>query len=300
MLLAGWLLFLAAAQTFAFVELWRFFVHTEHGQLLDTIALEGNRIGRDRVDGPMTTVLNATSVLSVAIATGVAAFIALVRRRIALAFLAIVLIVGSNVTTQALKYGLYRPDFGVDVERASAGNSFPSGHATIATAIAVAFLLVLPSRARGIGALVGAVYAAFVGVATLSAGWHRPSDAVGAVLIVGAWTAAAGLVLLLVQRDDDVARSADGHRPTWIFMAFAAIVLFGVAVIALRLTDDVRAVPTDDLSRRRLFAAYAGSAAGITGAVSLLMALVLATAHRVVPGRVQVTDPDLTEHLQRV
>ena len=44
---------------------------------------------------------------------------------------------------------IYRPDLGVDPERAAAGNSLPSGHTTIAASVAVALVLVVPSKARG-------------------------------------------------------------------------------------------------------------------------------------------------------
>jgi hypothetical protein len=58
-----------------------------------------------------------------------------------------------------------------------------------------------------------------------------------------------------------------------------------VAVIGLKLTDQVLDVPVDQLGRRRLLAAYGGSAAGIAGTMSLVMAVILSTVHRVVPGR---------------
>ena len=63
-----WLVLLVAAQVAAFVALWRFAVTTEHGQLLDTIALTGNSIGQDRIDGLVNRVLNAMSVVSVVVA----------------------------------------------------------------------------------------------------------------------------------------------------------------------------------------------------------------------------------------
>src|SRR5207245_1071112 len=99
---------------------------------------------------------------------------------------AVLLIVGANLTTQLLKSVLVRPVLGIDPERAAAGNSLPSGHTTIAASVAVAVLLVVPAAVRGVSAVVGAVLTAAAGVATLSAGWHRSSDAVAALLVVGA------------------------------------------------------------------------------------------------------------------
>jgi membrane-associated phospholipid phosphatase len=166
-----WLLVLACAEAAGFVLVWQFFVQSEHGQLLDAVALAGNSIGQARVEKPVDTVLNAMSALSLAIATVTVGFIAVMRRRIAVAFGAILLIVGANVTTQVLKLAIDRPELGVDVQRAAAGNSLPSGHTTIAASVAVAFMLVQPARLRGVCGVLGALFAAVAGVATLSAGW---------------------------------------------------------------------------------------------------------------------------------
>jgi membrane-associated phospholipid phosphatase len=284
-LLAVWLLLLSAAQAVALVQLWRFFVHTEHGQLLDWIALTGNSIGRDRIDELVDRVLNAMSALSLAIATAVIGFIALIRGRKALALMTILLIVGANVTTQFLKYGIDRPDLGIDEERAAVGNSLPSGHTTVAASVAVALVLVLPPRMRALGALVGVAYTALAGVATMSAGWHRPSDAIAALLIVGAWTAVASVVLVLARRAEDFVEKQDAHRLATALLLIGGVGLLAVAAVAVGLTEQVLSTPPEDLGRRRLLAAYAGSAAGITGTASLVMGLILATVHRVVPRR---------------
>jgi membrane-associated phospholipid phosphatase len=281
----AWLLLLAAGQAVAFLAVWRFFVTTEHGQLLDTIALAGNSIGFHRIDGLVDTTLNAMSVVSLAVATAVIGFIALIRGRVLLAVVAMLLIVGANATTQLFKYAITRPDLGVDSARAAAGNSLPSGHTTVAASVAIALILVLPSRVRAAGAVVGVLYAALAGVATLSAGWHRPSDAIAALLITGAWAAIAGFILVLAHHREAFDAPQARHWLTVSVLAVVGVVLLAVWLVALRLTDQVLHVATDAMSRRRLFAAYAGGAAGIAGTASLVMALVLATVHRVVPRR---------------
>jgi membrane-associated phospholipid phosphatase len=286
LLLTGWCLLLAAGQTAAFVLVWWFFVRTWRGQTLDTIALTGNSIGQDEAYGPANTVLGVVSVASLALATGVIGFIALIRGRVLLAVVATALIGGANLTTQLFKYGTGRPALGVDPLDAYTNNSLPSGHTTVAASVAVALVLVLPAALRGIGALAGATYAAAAGVATLSAGWHRPSDAVAALLVVGAWAAAAMLVLALARPPDaEVGRPA-GHPVSLALLVVVGGALLAVAGLTLTVTDEVTTVPVEALSRRRLFVAYAGSAAGIAGTAALTMALVLATArHAVVPRR---------------
>ncbi|MEJ3746825.1 phosphatase PAP2 family protein [Actinomycetes bacterium KLBMP 9797] len=282
---AAWLVLVAAAQAAALVAVWRFFVRTERGQRLDTVALAGNRIGRDEVDGVATAVLDAMSVAAIAIAVVVIAVIALARGRVLLTVAVTGFVAGATATTQILKYGLYRPDFGVDPERASAGNSFPSGHATVAVSVAIALVLVLPSRVRGVAALAGAAYAAVAGVATMTLGWHRPSDVIGAALVAGAWAAAAGLLLVVAQGRDVHVRDGAARPWTVAFLLVGAAVLLAAAAGAVDSTADVLATPVDELGRRRLFTAYAGAAAGIVGAVAAVMALVLAAAHRIAPTR---------------
>ncbi|MFC0098759.1 phosphatase PAP2 family protein [Micromonospora marina] len=280
---AVWLVVLALIQTAAFGLVWRFAVHTELGQWLDTVALTGNRIGQDRIDGPVDTILNAMSVVSLLAATAVIGFIALIRGRKALAVTATLLIAGANVTTQLLKYYLVRPDFGIDPERAAAGNSLPSGHTAVAASVAVALILVLPRKLRVAGAFLGAGYAAAAGVATLSAGWHRPSDAVAAYLVVGAWAAAAGLVLLFFQREQAVVEPGEAHRVAGAVLGGIGVVALLVSAAALSWLVDRSTIPVEALGRRPLFVGYAGSAAGIVGMVAVVAALVLVVVHRLVP-----------------
>jgi membrane-associated phospholipid phosphatase len=280
---AVWLVVLALAQVAALLLVWWFAVHTRLGQWLDTVALTGNRIGQDHIDGPVDRLLNAMSVVSLLVATAVIGFIALIRGRKALAVTATLLIAGANVSTQLLKHHLIRPDFGIDPERVAAGNSLPSGHTAVAASVAVALILVLPAKLRVLGAYLGAGYAAAAGVATLSAGWHRPSDAVAAYLFVGGWTAVAGLVLLFFQRERAAISPGDAHRPAAAVLGLAGVLALVASGFALTWLSARSGTPAGALARRPLFIGYAGSAAGIAGTIALVAALLLATVHRLVP-----------------
>jgi membrane-associated phospholipid phosphatase len=284
-LLSTLLIAVAVAESVLFIVLYRLFVMTGLGQHLDTVALASNTLGADRLGRPVNTVLDAISLVAVGIAAGVVGFIALIRRRIALAVTSVVLIVGANATAQLLKRVLDRPDLGIDEARAAAGNSFPSGHTTIAASVVVAFVLVLPPRTRGVGAVVGSLYAAIVGVATLSAGWHRPSDAIAAFLIVGVWAALAGVLLRILRRRGERVIEAESHKTAGLILWLAGGLALVAAVLGLWHTDGVVNLPVDQLSERARAVAYAGSAAGIVAASALMMAVILATVHRVVPRR---------------
>ncbi|MCX4471293.1 phosphatidylglycerophosphatase B [Micromonospora sp. MW-13] len=280
---AVWLVVLALAQAVAFVVVWRAALHTELGQWVDTVALTGNRIGQDRIAEPVNRVLNTMSALSLLVATAVIGFIALIRRRVALAITATLLIAGANATTQLLKYVLDRPEYGIDPERAVAGNSLPSGHTAVAASVALALILVLPRTVRVLGAFVGAGYAAVAGVATLSAGWHRPSDAVAAFLVVGVWAALAGLLLLVTQREQAQVEPADAHRVAAVVLGLAGALAVVSSGLALSWLVDLPRLDPDQMGRRSLFVGYAGSAAGIAGSMAIVAALVLAVVHRLVP-----------------
>lgn len=291
---AAWLVVLGAAEVVGLVALMRFFVQTVHGQRLDWIALSGNEIGHRTVEGPVNTALNTISVVSLVAATVVIVFIAVIRRRIAVAVVSVMLIAGANITSELLKMLLSRPSLGVDTARAAAGNSLPSGHTTVAASVAVALVLALPTRVRGVGALIGAVVTTFIAVATMSAGWHRPSDAVASVLLVGAWASLAGLLLVVFQRDDfPLAEVRHKNYISTVLLALAGVALLAVAVFALHLTDQVASVHPDNLSRNRLLAAYGGAAAGVGGATALMMAAFLVTLHRLVPPRGPLSGEDV-------
>jgi membrane-associated phospholipid phosphatase len=291
--LVAWLLLAAAGQVAAVEAVRRVFLSTIRGQLVDTAALDGNTIGRRHIDWLVDTVLGAVTVLSVVVAVLAIGFIALLRGRVLLAGAAALLVVGSNLTTQLLKQLVVRPDLGVDLERAVAGNSLPSGHATVAGSVAVALVLVLPPSVRGLAAVLGAGYAAVAGGATLSADWHRPSDSVTALLIVGVWAALAGL-LLAVRRPAPGA-AGPPHRRALAILLLVGLGALVVATVAMGLTDRALAGEVQAgadlatrqglLSRGELLTAYAGGAAWITGVASLMMAVVLLTVHRVVPAR---------------
>jgi membrane-associated phospholipid phosphatase len=280
----AWLAGLSMVNLVLLLLVVRYCVGTIRGQMLDTVALAGNGTGRARVDAPLNTALDAISVASVVMVLALVGLIALVRRRYSLAIMAVILVAGSVATTYVLKaYVITRTDFGVDPDRAGAGNSLPSGHATAAAAFAIGLVLVLPPAARGIASVAGATYAAIVGVATLSAGWHRPSDVIASYLIAGGWAAAAGLLLVLAQRPSAVVSSRD--RAGWSLVATlgGGLLLLAIGITALLVIFTRMTEPVEAMSQRLLTVGYLGSAVTITGAAYLMMAMVLITVHRVVP-----------------
>lgn len=177
----------------ALAGVYGFFVRTTFGQLVDEAALREATLHQTRISIGLQEFLDLLPFISVVIAAAVIIFVTLVRRRWAAAIVSAVAMIGANLTTQLLKDALERPELGVQT---LATNSLPSGHTTLAASAAAAVLLVVAPRWRPFTAAVGGSYAVLCGAATLVNLWHRPSDVMAAFLVVGAWTALAGWIVL--------------------------------------------------------------------------------------------------------
>lgn len=112
----------------------------------------------------------------------------------------LLLLGGSVLGAQVLKlYVLVRPP--LDDDAVLVHNSFPSGHTTAAVASVIAVTMAVPRRFALFVAVPGAIGAGAVAAETVSLGWHRFSDTLGAALLVSTfaflllrkWT--AGLVV---------------------------------------------------------------------------------------------------------
>jgi membrane-associated phospholipid phosphatase len=116
--------------------------------------------------------------------------IALGRKRPRVA-LAVAVVMGmAPLTAELLKPLLAHPHSPIYGDEISAA-SWPSGHASAATALAMSAVLVAPQRLRPTVALLGVIFAAAVGFSLLLLAWHLPSDVVGGYLVGTLWTALA-------------------------------------------------------------------------------------------------------------
>jgi hypothetical protein len=278
---------LAAAATCValLVAVYLIFVHTTLGQRVDDAALRGTTIGRQHIIDQANSILDVVSVSALVLATIAVGVIGYLRRRPTLAVLTMGLVVGSNVTTEAVKHLVFtRPH--LDPASALGFNTLPSGHTTVALSVGVGFALVAPARLRLLIAFLGASYGAATGVATMSAGWHRPSDDVAACLVVGAWTALIGAIATAQRPVGDQPSPDSAYavgRTAFIVLALALLAAGTVALVVTAFT-----VPPPS-SRPRLFLAYAGGACSVVGAALAAMAGLLVVAQRA--GTEQLDDP---------
>ena len=259
-------------------------VHTSLGQRIDDAAVDGRTL-RPSVLQATDRVLNTISVASLGLGGVAIMLVARMRSRPHLALAAAVVIGGANVTTQILKTGILdRPDLVGRRDPLGVLNTFPSGHSTVAMSLAVAFVLVVPSRARVLAAFGGLVYATLVGAGTVTAGWHRPSDAIGAYLIVMAWAAVSVAVLI-----DREGAGTDPDRAPWLvarapslspFLVGTGVGALGGALVGVAVT--LVATREHELQAVRLSAAYAASIVAIAACALVLMVVLLSILRGVV------------------
>lgn len=162
---------------------------------------------------------------SLAAAVIVVVVIGVRTRRAYTGFLGAGVIVAAAVTTQVLQRVVERPILLPRGYRRD-DQSFPSGHTAIAMAVLAAVILVVPHRFRWYAVVVAAPAAVGMGVATVTVGWHRPSDTVGSDLIVLAY---ACLAIVLLARKGQ-AHAAAPRRTHAVAFGAAAVVL-GLAVV---------------------------------------------------------------------
>ncbi len=256
---------------------WRVFVNTTRGQLVEEAARIGSRDARESFSGITGTLLSVVTVPALVIVVIVAVLIALAQKRWSIAIAAIVVLVGSNLTTQVLKELLNRP---LDDVSEVALNSFPSGHATVAASVAATALLVLPVRWRPPVAVLGSLLAAAIGISTMigteATAWHRGSDVVAAMLIATLWYFLVEAVLAgLAHASGEIAAAGNPPRalmkvPLRILSTLGWLSV-GLGVGALAATA-VRAPISTDLGFQ---VAFLGSILGVAAVAFFTSALML-------------------------
>lgn len=143
---------------------------------------------------------------------------------------AVVLVGIANVLTQLLKVAAAHPRFQPFLGSAQlADMAFPSGHATAAMSLALAAVLVAPSRWRRVTALGGGGFALAVSIALVIQGWHFPSDVFGAFLVAGlvSMLVLAGLAAIEART---AASGSGGRRPRLALRSIGTLALQLLAV----------------------------------------------------------------------
>ncbi|MEU7851466.1 phosphatase PAP2 family protein [Micromonospora parva] len=248
------------------------FVRSHPGQWLDGVLLppaqRGGGYEQETVlVGPAKTVLatfgNPTLIAAL---LGVVLLVGVLRRRLVAGVVGVGMVVCAVLVAGAVKTQLPRPDLGI--ESSTTHNSFPSGHVAAATALLLAFLLVLPGWARRWLAVPGAAGVSVIAAATMITGWHRLSDVLGGVLLGVTVFLLAAAALAAWSTDQDAAGGSAGGG-LWRRLAEAAA---GLVVLVWAL---VVVVPGLAASVQRGLLVAIVAAAGLTmflvGAVVVLV-----------------------------
>ncbi|WP_167454911.1 phosphatase PAP2 family protein [Micromonospora arborensis] len=202
------------------------FVRTYPGQWLDGALLPRAERGggyeqQTVLVGPAKTVLAGFgSPTLLAALLGAVLLVGVLRRRLVAGVVGVGMVLCAVVVAGAAKSALPRPD--LQIESSTTHNSFPSGHVAAATALLLAFMLVLPGWARRWLAVPGAAGVTVIAAATMIAGWHRFSDALGGVLLGVALFCLAAAALAGWRGDRDADGGPDGGS-LWRGLAEAAV-----------------------------------------------------------------------------
>lgn len=241
----AWLL-LGASMVAGLIAIYRSFVLSSQGQVVDHAALSSAEIRLQSLHAASVSLLADLPIVVAAIAAAGFLVLTLWRRRWAASLIVALTFAAANFSTQALKAILDRPELANGVPYYT-GNSLPSGHVTFATAtFAAVFLLVAP-RWRSTVGLIGMIFSATVGIATFLDGWHRPADIVAAYLVVGLWTLIGGFIVYRVSSDYNVIspRSRARHASlSEILLWLLAVIGLGGAVAIVLLSVGLDALPT--------------------------------------------------------
>jgi hypothetical protein len=120
-------------------------------------------------------------------------------------------------------------------------NTYPSGHATVVTSLALSLLLVSPFRWRPWLAMAGGSVSATFATGVLFVGSHRPSDALGALAWSGLCMSVAAAFAIRLQ---------GRQRPAYTFQNGAALdwIALGVLVVAAAWLLSATAAPVYPLT----------------------------------------------------
>ncbi len=173
------LLTYAALALLAFLVVYALAVQTEWGQRLDQIAFTGGARVPERAQEAAGSLLRIVSVGGLAIGMLLLGGVAAARRRPGLILVPAAVIGLTMIAAEVLKHLLLdRPE--LLLVPLFTENTYPSGHTATAISIGLAALLVAPPRLRTPVAILAFLGAGGFGVFVVTAGWHLPSDALGA------------------------------------------------------------------------------------------------------------------------
>lgn len=220
-------------------------VNSVTGQFIEAKALAASTLDYD--PGPPLSLVSARFV---AVAVGVIALLAAASWGIGRAFIVGFASVAAIAMSQLLKFSvLERPA----LWEFNAHNTFPSGHMTVFAALALGIIAASPKALRVIMSAIMSVTLAVVAVQLLYAGWHRPSDIVGGLMLALAFYA---LMFFVTPHKRSV--KSTGEKTLQKILGFAIMIL-----LVLSLFVSVWALAKSDTRALLYVASFVCAAAAV-------------------------------------
>jgi membrane-associated phospholipid phosphatase len=270
---------IATTSAVLFVAVYAFAVHTRWGQRLDAAALKGRGVLSKHDVHVAARLHTSIDIASLAFLGGAIILVALWRGRLYLALGAATIIAGSVTTSEFLKHTLSRPELGVN-DALRHLPSYPSGHTTIAMSLSISAIFVAPRRFRAPVAALGALFSAAMGCSLVATASHRPSDTIGAVLVVTVWSAVVAALLLRTDPTEPTGPSTPAKRSAllsfspWMALGGVALLVGSFTAAAIGIIA-VHYGAVDTVPFGRAFVAAGGAIIGtvLICTAALLLAL---------------------------
>ena len=179
-------------------------IGTDWGHQLDDSAYVGREVFSPKLNELAAVLLTKVGLKTIIGAAGILFLISVLRRSVLVGLGTLAgfsgALVGAEILKEILPWHALVPEDSALGEGMQFG-TFPSGHVTIATTFGLGLLLVLPARWRSwLAPMAGALSSLFA-ASVLFAGWHRASDALGALAWSGVcMNLAAAIVVRLKGR----------------------------------------------------------------------------------------------------
>lgn len=218
---------LAAVSFGVLIAVYALFVLTPAGQALGDQALIGNAELTHEAVRKASALLHHINLRMCIGLVAALLVISLFRRRWRTGVLATVGFALAVLTAEILKGVLPRPELDATLEEYLVDktiDTYPSGHVTIMAAFVMALTLVAAPRLRSGITAVGGVVVAAVAVGVVVAGWHRPSDSIGGLMLA---CGALSLTALALERVGRLEESPRVGRSAFIITTATVTLLVG-------------------------------------------------------------------------
>jgi hypothetical protein len=208
-----------------------FFVGSPGGQRWDNLGYAGRMVAGPDVRVFDTDILQEVTKRSLVLALAAILLMSFVFRCPVVGVVAVIAVAGAVFGAEFLKHMLPRavlsPPIG-PVPGYFSSYTYPSGHTTVGTSLALAIVLICGPRLRPWIAVAAGVMGTSYATAVLFIGWHRPSDALGGIAWSGFCFAVAAALLVLLAGHHSL--TAHVSKATWLSGLLGLLLISGLLV----------------------------------------------------------------------